>query len=143
MPPERPGRGADQFPLRLPDGMRQKIRAAADANARSMNSEILDRLDASFDPEPMSQEHADAIAALHQSESTREILGKFIEAQASQIEALIKAGVSAEQIVFMLVSAIMKAADGDSSELEKLVEREKSKPVLHRLKTVYSAIGDG
>lgn len=38
--------------LRLPVGMRDKIREAADANNRSMNSEILARLYASFgDPQ--------------------------------------------------------------------------------------------
>ena len=35
------GRGADQFMLRLPDGMRDKIKASADQNNRSMNAEIV------------------------------------------------------------------------------------------------------
>ena len=47
----KPGRGSDQFPLRLPDGMRDRIKAAADENGRSMNSEIVDRLEASFEIE--------------------------------------------------------------------------------------------
>jgi len=38
------GRGADQFVVRLPEGMRDKIAAAAEARGRSMNSEIVDRL---------------------------------------------------------------------------------------------------
>lgn len=45
----RPGRGSDQFPLRLPDGMRDKIGAAATENGRSMNAEIVARLEGSFD----------------------------------------------------------------------------------------------
>ncbi|MBY3119949.1 Arc family DNA-binding protein [Rhizobium laguerreae] len=36
-----PGRGADQVMLRLPDGMRDKLKARAAANRRSMNSEII------------------------------------------------------------------------------------------------------
>lgn len=36
--------GADQFPLRLPDGYRERIKAAAKANGRSMNAEMLYRL---------------------------------------------------------------------------------------------------
>lgn len=43
------GRGSDQFPLRLPDGMRQRIKQAADENGRSMNAEIVMRLDESFE----------------------------------------------------------------------------------------------
>ncbi|MGP9789615.1 Arc family DNA-binding protein [Roseinatronobacter sp. NSM] len=38
------GRDSAKFMLRLPDGMREQIKAAALANNRSMNSEILARL---------------------------------------------------------------------------------------------------
>ncbi|ASP79628.1 Arc family DNA-binding protein [Sinorhizobium meliloti] len=37
-------RNQDQYMLRLPDGLRDEIKAAADANNRSMNSEIIARL---------------------------------------------------------------------------------------------------
>lgn len=39
----------DQFMLRLPDGMRDRIKAAAEASNRSMNAEIVARLQGSFD----------------------------------------------------------------------------------------------
>lgn len=39
-----PSRGSDQFNLRFPDGMRERIRAAAEENGRSMNAEIVYRL---------------------------------------------------------------------------------------------------
>jgi hypothetical protein len=45
---ERPGRGSDQFVVRLPDGMRDYIADAAKANGRSMNAEIVARLEESF-----------------------------------------------------------------------------------------------
>lgn len=48
MPADKPGRGSDQFPLRLPDGMRERIKAAADASGRSMNAEIIHRLETTF-----------------------------------------------------------------------------------------------
>lgn len=41
-------RFADKFALRMPDGMRDKIAAVAEANNRSMNAEIVARLDASL-----------------------------------------------------------------------------------------------
>lgn len=44
------GRGSDQFIVRLPDGMRERIKAEAEANNRSMNAEIVARLEASFKP---------------------------------------------------------------------------------------------
>jgi len=36
------GRGSDQFPLRLPEGLREWIKRHADFNSRSMNSEIVE-----------------------------------------------------------------------------------------------------
>ncbi|MBB3811457.1 Arc family DNA-binding protein [Pseudochelatococcus contaminans] len=49
MSDKRPGRGAEQFMLRLPDGMRDRIRAEADKHGRSMNAEIIARLEATLD----------------------------------------------------------------------------------------------
>ena len=37
---------SDQFKIRMPDGLRDQIKAAADANGRSMNAEIIHRLTA-------------------------------------------------------------------------------------------------
>ncbi|SDX21274.1 Arc family DNA-binding protein [Roseicitreum antarcticum] len=44
----KPGRGSDQFALRLPDGMRDRIKAAADTNNRSMNAEIVATLERAY-----------------------------------------------------------------------------------------------
>lgn len=38
----------DKFMLRFPDGMRDRIREEAEANGRSMNAEIIHRLEQSF-----------------------------------------------------------------------------------------------
>jgi hypothetical protein len=45
---EFPSRKLDKFILRLPDGMRDAIAASAKANNRSMNAEIVLRLQNSF-----------------------------------------------------------------------------------------------
>ena len=103
-------RDYDQFIVRLPDGMRDSISHAADQNARSMNAEIVARLEQSFDPSLMSEEMAEQVEALHQCESAlkntrdelakaneiRELLGKYVEATERQNEALRKAGVAGE-----------------------------------------------
>lgn len=44
------GRGSDQFMIRLPDGMRDRIKVVADANGRSMNAEIVAALEEVFPP---------------------------------------------------------------------------------------------
>lgn len=43
-----PSRTAEQFVVRFPDGMRDRIAEAAKANGRSMNAEIVHRLQESF-----------------------------------------------------------------------------------------------
>lgn len=48
MTDETPAREQDKFVLRLPDGMRDRLKAAAEANKRSMNAEIITRLEGSF-----------------------------------------------------------------------------------------------
>ena len=42
---DQTGRASDKFMLRLPDGMRERIKAAAEQNGRSMNAEIVQALD--------------------------------------------------------------------------------------------------
>ncbi|TIL95210.1 MAG: Arc family DNA-binding protein [Mesorhizobium sp.] len=60
----RPGRGADQFPLRLPPGLRDRIKAHADAQGRSMNAEIVRILEREF-PEPWTiEERVDQLHGL-------------------------------------------------------------------------------
>jgi hypothetical protein len=43
------GRGDDQYMVRFPSGLRDQIKAAADKNGRSMNSEIIARIDFSLE----------------------------------------------------------------------------------------------
>lgn len=47
-PKKSVSRESDKFMLRFPDGMRDKIARAADSSDRSMNSEIIHRLESSF-----------------------------------------------------------------------------------------------
>lgn len=45
MAEKKAGRGADQFPLRFPEGMREEIKRLADEDDQSMNTKILELLD--------------------------------------------------------------------------------------------------
>lgn len=40
----------DKYVVRLPDGMRDRLKTAAAANGRTLNAEIIGRLDASLGP---------------------------------------------------------------------------------------------
>ena len=52
------GRESDKFMLRLPEGMRERIKAAADANSRSMNAEIVATLETEYPVPLASADHA-------------------------------------------------------------------------------------
>jgi hypothetical protein len=49
-------RTADKFVLRLPEGLRDRINLAAENNHRSMNGEIIARIDSSLDLEDKYEE---------------------------------------------------------------------------------------
>lgn len=59
-----PSETQDRFIVRLPDGMRDRIKAAAERNGRSMNSEIVEALLRNY-PEPATPEDViDEVAAI-------------------------------------------------------------------------------
>lgn len=62
-----PSRTAEQFVVRFPDGMRDRIAAEAKQNNRSMNAEIVARLQQSFDAPPpsASMSHSRTMASPH------------------------------------------------------------------------------
>lgn len=51
-----PSRGSEQFVLRMPDGMRDRLKAEAEKNGRSMNSEIVQRIGLTFDQDDAAAE---------------------------------------------------------------------------------------
>ncbi|ESZ37373.1 Arc family DNA-binding protein [Mesorhizobium sp. L2C067A000] len=51
-PVQEPLQPQDKYVLRLPDGMRDRIKKSAEANKRSMNAEIVQALEEVFPPEP-------------------------------------------------------------------------------------------
>lgn len=53
---EEKRQNTDKFMLRLPDGMRDRIKVSADANGRSMNAEIVQLLDREYPVETYSAE---------------------------------------------------------------------------------------
>lgn len=49
------GQPGDQFKVRFPDGLRGRLKAAAKANKRSVNAEVISTLEAAY-PEPVEPE---------------------------------------------------------------------------------------
>jgi plasmid stability protein len=62
MAKQYPSQKQDQFIVRLPDGMRERIRVAAEANSRSMNAEIVATLEEKY-PAPSTDASFEALAS--------------------------------------------------------------------------------
>ncbi|MGI8397772.1 MULTISPECIES: Arc family DNA-binding protein [Agrobacterium] len=70
---KKPNDELDKFLLRMPDGLRERIKAAAERNNRSMNSEIIDSLEKLYPaPSINIDELARFLASINGSETTEE-----------------------------------------------------------------------
>lgn len=65
LPQESESRSLDKVIVRLPDGLRDRLKAAAASNNRSMNAEIVTRLQSTFEPEPTTDDAESITAAIH------------------------------------------------------------------------------
>lgn len=83
-------RTADKFVVRLPDGMREKISEVARIHHRSMNSEIICRLEDSLAQDLDLEETEVALEPAALSQNERELLMKFRGLGGSQQKALIE-----------------------------------------------------
>ena len=75
--PPAPSDIADKFMLRMPEGMRDRIAAEAEKNKRSMNAEIIARLDASFTPGPVPEDLAEMRELVARVRADRERIHEF------------------------------------------------------------------
>lgn len=92
------GRESDKFMLRLPDGMRDRIKAAAEANGRSMNAEIVATLEEKY-PVPFADEEFEKFLEVFS--------GMPYEERRAFIEAAIKRmGISDQDIADGLVPGL-------------------------------------
>lgn len=68
------GRNSDQFNLRFPNGLRDRIKDAAAANSRSMNAEIIATLEEKYPPEkmPFSEFMRDFVGPILNAETLQE-----------------------------------------------------------------------
>ncbi|PZU23778.1 MAG: DNA-binding protein [Shinella sp.] len=78
------GRGSEQVMIRLPDGMRDRIKEAAERNNRSMNAEIVAALEDAF---PSALDVASELKMIDEIDEIRARLDRLrIEAARKEIE---------------------------------------------------------
>lgn len=97
-----PSEQADKYLLRLPEGMRERLKAAAQENNRSMNAEIVARLEQSFltkvradGTREVSMSRGEYMDLMARLDRIGELLGDDpmpLSAEAQEVEADMKKG---------------------------------------------------
>ncbi|WP_273280953.1 Arc family DNA-binding protein [Pseudooceanicola atlanticus] len=91
------GRGAEQYTVRFPDGLRDRIRVAAELNGRSMNAEIVATLMEHYpQPEPPGFEEAYSFFQSVPEDQQKELI----------FEIMRRKGITAEDIEDGLVPGV-------------------------------------
>ncbi|MEB2535921.1 Arc family DNA-binding protein [Burkholderia sp. BCCIQ04A] len=125
-----PSRSADQFVVRLPDGMREQIAEEARKNNRSMNAEIVARLEFSLDP----NNDPERIAALDQvAEYTKRVL----DATDGEIAAMRRL-VDAQEAMLSVTGGYLKAM----AERVPQSENEVSNELVALMESLGSALAE-
>ncbi|RWI85957.1 MAG: Arc family DNA-binding protein [Mesorhizobium sp.] len=130
----------DQFMLRLPDGMRQRLKEAAESNQRSMNAEIIARLEISLRADELDQEavtlESTKLAQTAIDEMQR--MGKVLKWMREQQEATVNllthiAGTNGHlSPEFMtILRGMMARKDQDANDFPKHADDEELSLVVH------------
>lgn len=109
---------SDKFALRMPDGMRGKLRGAAEENNRSINQEIVERLQKSFE--------VDRTAEAAQGNVSMLSLEQELETLRAQIRAEAMARASIEGRLrpleeFVSATSSVEAHDSETGEALRLL----------------------
>ncbi len=116
------GRGADQVSLRLPPGLRDRVKAAADQNGRSMNAEIIELLEDAYVHQTYAEKSERlAVALMHQRAEDE---AASIEKRLTTIEAKL------DQL--LAIEDHFRAQAKRSGKPSVVVQNEKPLPVRRR-----------
>jgi len=123
-----PSRGVDQFVVRFPDGLREQVREIAERNGRSMNAEIIARLEESIQAQPVAGDVTELKQALAHSERVIELQGEMIEVLSGEKEAVAKNAKLSEELALQFIVPIQLAAEGKTDALDRIFDRVKADP---------------
>jgi plasmid stability protein len=115
------GRGSEQAMIRLPDGMRDQLKSVAARNGRSMNAEIVDRLEQSFRVWPKVDIPVDLYERARRARNfQRTDIEKEISKAAIEIiqRALPTSGALHRDLLTIVFQVLQKAPDGKREELK-------------------------
>lgn len=124
------GRGSDQFMIRLPDGMRDRIKAAADANGRSMNAEIVATLEDQYPARSIADDYSTLSA---QAVQLVETLPNGMEKDTARIAVREHRYDEAIEIVERIRRTVGDERKNDIESLQLTLSRARQNPGLNWL----------
>lgn len=83
---KRAAQTQDKFIIRLPDGMRDQIKAAADAGGRTMTAEIIARLQMTFDTRAELPHQSDEVQTLRAEVEGLRVGLRALEVEVSRLK---------------------------------------------------------
>lgn len=87
-PQNTESRHADKYIVRFPEGMRDRLKAAAQANKRTLNAEVVSRLEASFQVEDESTSQRVFVTSVGDGQGRHDWLAMRGDVLKSRIEGL-------------------------------------------------------
>ena len=116
------GRDSDKFMLRLPNGMRDRIAAAAKTNKRSMNAEIVSTLEEAY-PAPISENEGDFLETFRNTK-------RFFYRGNPKYDAVVDQAVAA--VFFDVLNNLEDYYDPDLTGTKKIINDEVEKEIVRR-----------
>lgn len=110
---ERPGRGSDQFALRLPAGLRERIKKRADAVPKSMNQWLVDAIEKFMHIQDLREKGWKLVEPAHQIDAG--LLGE-LEAIAHLEEGNVPVPVSISSAISRYTALFFSDSDLDAWE---------------------------
>jgi plasmid stability protein len=136
-PALRPGRQSDQFPLRLPDGMRERLKEEAAKHGRSMNAEINDRLELSFRlwdvAEGQNQTITSQRALIEDMKEMLDFQYLVFEEQSDALKLVMKRALKSHSDTQTLATAVENFARGAPDMLNGYLALARKGPLLKEL----------
>ncbi len=109
--------------LRLTDELRDRLRRKAEENGRSLNAEIVHRLEESF-------EQAGSAERISKLELEKHYLGKMYHVERDARRIIEEGSFYSRTILYMISDLLRQAADGKVEQLNAFIEQAKAEPAL-------------
>lgn len=120
------------FGLRMQPDLKARIEESARKNERSMNAEIVARLEQAPELETLQREIGKRDYLISQLQEVDEMKDRLIHLQEENHKSLHAAFYYAGEYIKDLVDAVLKAADGDTEKLQEMQQRLKENPADFR-----------